>query len=52
MESATILTPQSVFCSPSESTIPEGPEYEKISALYQYTGIYMSVTFKILERKT
>ena len=33
MESATILTPQAVFCFPSELNIPEGPEYEKIQTL-------------------
>ena len=29
MESATILTPQAVFCFPPEPNIPEGPGYEK-----------------------
>ena len=42
MESATILTPlapaYTVFCFLSEPNIPEGPEYEKKSALYQCTG--------------
>ena len=42
MESATILmhpsTALAVFCFPSEPNIPEGPEYEKISTLYQCTG--------------
>ena len=38
MESATILTPQAVFWFPSETNIPEEPEYEKISTLYRCTG--------------
>ena len=38
MESATMLIPPSTslsgISSPSEPNIPEGPEYEKISTLY------------------
>ena len=51
MESAKILTAQSVFCSLLESNIPEGPEYEKISNTISMHGINMSVALKILERK-
>ena len=52
MESAKILTPQLVFCSPSEPNIPEGPEYEKnINTISMHRDIYMSVAFKVLERK-
>ena len=49
MESSTILTPPSMGLSGSwfltESNIPKGPEYEKISTLYRCTGIYKDVYF-------
>ena len=49
MESSTILTPPSIGLSGSwfltESNIPKGPEYEKISTLYRCTGIYKDVYF-------
>ena len=39
MESATIFSPlgkaYGAFCYPSEPNIPERPEYEKISTLYE-----------------
>ena len=34
-----------VFCFPSEPSIPEGPEYEQISTLYQCMGRSFSLEF-------
>ena len=49
MESATILTPLApvlvVFCFPSETNIPEGPEYEKYQHYINVRGEFLQTPF-------